>query len=95
MSKIARKEPEYAQVNFLKHIEAQKGWMGLAKDEVFAGKMGVSAPTVRAYKKNPGVMKVETLQRVIKLLDLSPAVVLRYLGFSQKDINRALREPEA
>lgn len=92
MPKIASKEPEYALSHFLRHIKAKEAWYGLTTAEDLGAKVAVTGTTVRQYRKNPEKMQLKTLQAYIKVLKLDPLVVLRYLGYSQRDINKALRE---
>ena len=91
MSKIPSKEPVYALNQFLRHIESRAAWFGLSTAEDLGAKIQVTGTTVRQYRKNPEKMQLKTLRAYIKLLKLDPVVVLRFLGYTQKDINKALR----
>lgn len=91
MSKIPSKEPEYAKNHFLRHIESRAAWFGLSSAEDLGDRVGVTGTTVRQYRKAPEKMQLQTLQEYIRKLKLDPLVVLRFLGYTQKDINKALR----
>ena len=91
MPKIAAKEPVYAKEQFLRHVESRAAWFGLSNADQLGPRVALTGATVRQYRKNPEKMQVKTLQAYIKLLKLNPLTVLRYLGFTQKEINKALR----
>lgn len=88
MPKLLSKEPIYAEEQLLRHIEAQAAWYGLSNAEALGRKVSITGATVRNYRKSPEVMQLKSLQAYIKHLKLDPLIVLRYLGYSQKDINK-------
>ncbi len=91
MPKIVSKEPEYALNQFLRHVESRAAWHGLSTAENLGAKVAVTGSTVRQYRKNPERMQLRTLQAYIKHLQLDPVIVLRYLGYTPRQINKALR----
>lgn len=91
MPKIAAKEPIYAENQFIRHVESRAAWFGFSNADVLGPKVDITGATVRQYRKNPGKMQLRTLQAYIKLLKLDPQIVLRYLGYSQREINKALQ----
>lgn len=92
MPKIPSKEPEYAQNQFLRHVDAKAAWFGLSNAQKLGEKVDLTGPTVREYRKDPSKMRLMTLRKYISALQLSPFVVLRFLGYSQKDIRKAINE---
>lgn len=91
MPKIPAKEPIYAKDQLLRHVDSKAAWFGLSNADALGIKVGVTGATVRQYRKNPERMQLKTLQAYIKHLRLDPCVVLRYLGYTQREINKALR----
>lgn len=49
---------------------------------------GVQAQTIRLYRRNRNTMQVSTLSALVKGLAPDIGVVLRFLGYSDKDIKK-------
>ena len=48
--------------------------------------------SVGNYKRDPGKIKLKTMQRMVTALKLDPGVVLRFLGYSNRDIKNFAKE---
>lgn len=48
--------------------------------------------TIGVYKQDPGKMQLKTLSRFVAALKPDPGVILRLLGYSEKEIRAFARE---
>lgn len=81
-----------AQDEFLKEIESRCVWVGLRTNDALGNAVGVTGRTIGNHKQDPGKMQVAVLQKMIKTLQLSPLIVLRFLGYSTQDIRKFAKE---
>ena len=94
-TKMPKTEMNYRQVaqdDFLKEVDSRCVWAGYRTNEALGKAVGVTGRTIGNHKQEPGKMKVEVLQGLVKTLQLSPVVVLRYLGYSTQDIRKFAKE---
>lgn len=75
-----------AQEEFIKEIDSRCVWVGIKNNEALGEAVGVSHGTVSNFKRDPGRIRVEVLQKLVKKLKLDPGIVLRFLGYSTQDI---------
>ena len=88
MPKIRQYAEKYAHDDFVKEIGAKSVWAGFQTNEELGNAVGVSATSVGNYKRDPGKIKIKTMQKMISVLRLDPEIVLRYLGYSTQDIKK-------
>ena len=84
--KYAAEDAEKAKENFMEELDHQKYLNGYRSDRNLADTLGISAPSIGRYRKNPGTMQIETMQKFVALLKPDISVVLRLLGYSEKEI---------
>lgn len=78
-----------AEENFIVDLKCRCIAEGASDSNIaafFAKKAGLSENTGRKYLNNPGIIQTETLQRLVKALHPDIGAVLRFLGYSNKDI---------
>lgn len=92
MPKLRQLEGQYNERDFLREIEARSAWHGLSTNEQLAKKLGTSGMTVGNYKKDPSKIRLETMQKMVKALDPDIRVVLKYLGYTDKQIKNFAKE---
>lgn len=92
MPRLKQLEDTYAERDFVAELNAQSARFGLKTNEEIGKVLKVSAPTVGNYRNDPSKIKVETLQRAVKDLKLDMGVVVRYLGYTTKDIKKFIKE---
>lgn len=91
MPKLRQLESQYNQRDFLAEIEGKRKFCCLS-NEAFGKAIGVSEKTVCGYKKNPDTIQLETMQKIVKTLDPNIRVVLKYLGYTDKQIRSFAKE---
>lgn len=96
---MTRSEPKLehhrAQVmenDFLREIGARSAWAGMSGCEALGKAISVSAQSVCNYRKDPGKIKMETMQKLVKVLKPDIGIVLRFLGYSNQEIKRFAKE---
>lgn len=92
MPRIRQKAEEYAQADFLNEIGSRCVWAGIKTNEELGNAIGVSANTVGNFKRDPGRIRVDVLQKMVQKLRLNPMIVLIYLGYSSQDIRKFAKE---
>lgn len=92
MPRIRQNAEKYALKDFLGEINAQCGRYGYKSQRAFGDAIGVCQATARSYLMNPENIQLGTLREMIKVLRLDPVIVLKALGYSGKEIQRATDE---
>lgn len=82
---------EAARKNFQTEVRIQRARLDMAQREL-ANQIGVVPSVMSNLLANPDKIGVGRLRNIIKVLDLDPVVILRLLGYKDKDM-RKLREP--
>lgn len=91
MPKLRQLESQYNERDFLAEIEGKRRYNRLSNDE-FGKKIGLSGKTVCGYKKDPGKIQLETMQKMVKAIEPDIRVVLKYLGYTDKQIKNFAKE---
>ena len=81
-----------ARKNFLLEIEGRCGFVGLKTNEALGDAIGVTGNTVGNFKKDPGRIRMDVMQKLVKALKLDPGVVLSYLGYSEQEKRKFAKE---
>ncbi|MBE6976245.1 MAG: hypothetical protein E7439_03490 [Ruminococcaceae bacterium] len=90
MPKIRQNEAEYRQKDFLAAIRA-----GQAKADVMTTSglsEASSIPYATIYKRlrDPDKLTAEEIRKLTGAIEIDPVALLKFLGYSSKDIKRAL-----
>lgn len=88
MPRIRQLAEQYAEKDFWTEINGCCGYCGIRTDTALGEAIGVEAQTVRKYKKNPGMMQVKTMQKIVEQLKPNISALLRFLGYSDMEIKR-------
>lgn len=86
MPKIKQLEAQYATRDFWAELDGQSGRKGLRSNAALGSAIGITGQCVGKYRSNPSPMKLETMQKIIRLLKPDIGVVLKFLGYSDKEI---------
>ncbi len=87
-----RVDPEAdARAAFTREIRVKRATYEV-KQYQLAQALDVGAPRMSALLARPDDLTVERLRGIIKILHLDPAVVLAFLGYSQKEIRKAFTQ---
>lgn len=89
--RIRQKADEYAMNDFVSEINAQRARYGYDTHALLAQKIGVCQATASNYLRNPETIRLDALRSLVKQLRLDPVIVLKMLGYSQRDINNLAR----
>lgn len=93
-ARIAR-EAETAETAFVLEIKSRCLASGANEHRIpayFAEKIDVSEQSGRNYIKTPGKIQMDTMRRVVQKISPDIGVVLRFLGYSDKEINKFAKE---
>lgn len=89
MPRILQKEDEYRQSDFWLEINRRCPCVGVQSDNLstLATVTSVSLPTISKYRNGGAdAMRIKTLSALVRKFDPDPAVVLRLIGYSNRQI---------
>ena len=94
MPRIRQYAERYAVDDFWKEIDRCCPLAGIQSDNAVAleEKTGVDHQTLRNYRKGQTEMRVSVLKKLVTTLHPNPAVILKTLGYSEKEIRAFARE---
>lgn len=92
MPRIRQYQEKYAEEDFIRELDARCGWAQLKTQNEIGKAIDVSGASIGNYRKQPGKIKLETMQKIVKVLKFSPGIILRYLGYSQQEIRKFAKE---
>ena len=87
MPRTKQKENVYLRQDFQREVCARRGYMGLTTNEALGNATGMTLSTTRNRMITPESLTAEELRGLISVLRLDIEPVLRFLGYSTKDIN--------
>lgn len=87
MPRIRQKAEEYAMKDLVGEINAQSARYGHRTQAALGDALGVCQATAGGYLKKPESIRLDVLRRMVKVLRLDPVIVLKALGYSQREIN--------
>ena len=92
MPRIRQYAEKYSNEDFLREIRSKQGYYNLRTQEELGNAMGIPKSTMRKRLINPESLTIQDLRSMIRVLNLSPVAVLKFLGWSDKAIKSALGE---
>lgn len=94
MPRIRQYAERYAVEDFWKEIDRRCPDAGVQSNNnaALARAVGTADVTIGVYKQDPGKMQLKTLSRFVAALKPDPGVILRLLGYSEKEIRAFARE---
>ena len=94
MPRIRQYAERYAVEDFWKEIDRCCPLAGIQSNNAVAleEKTGVDHQTLRNYWKGKTEMRVSVLKKLVTTLHPNPAVILKTLGYSEKEIRAFARE---
>ena len=94
MPRIRQYADRYTSEDFWKEINRCCTLAGIQSDNAAAlGRgIGVDGQNLRNYRKGKTIMPLDVLQKLVTTLRPNPAVILKTLGYSEKEIRAFARE---
>ena len=92
MARIRQKADEYLRADLLREIDVRCAWNGIKTNKALADALGVADMTIGNFRKDPGLRQICLLQSMVKVLNPNPGPVLKYLGYSEKEIRKFAKE---
>ena len=94
MPRIRQYAERYAVKDFWKEIDRCCPLAGIQSNNAVAleEKTGVDHQTLRKYRKGKTEMRVSVLRKLVTTLHPNPAVILKTLGYSEKELRAFARE---
>lgn len=89
MPRIRQYAENYAAEDFRREMRSRMGFHDLSQREL-AQKANVSQTTISNRIRNPNCITVGELRSINKVLGLNPGIVLALLGYSNKQITKAV-----
>lgn len=86
MPRIKQFEARYVVKDFWVELDGQGGRQGLRSNAALGEAIGITGQSVGKYRKNIAPMKLETMQKLVTLLKPDIFIVLRLLGYTEKEI---------
>ena len=95
MPRLKQYEETYAMNDFVAEINAQSARFGYKSQESLSNVLGCCQATVHNFLRSPETISLSRLRQLVKVLKLDPLVVLKALGYSEKDLRARFREGAA
>ncbi len=95
MPRIRQLAGHYAEEDFLKEIKHRMIEAGIKSDRQLAAQIGIGPSTLCKRKQNIHDISISELQEFVRILLPDPGIVLRLVGYSEKEINRFLKDAAA
>ena len=92
MPRIRQYAEKYSNEDFLREVRSKQGYYNLRTQEELGNAMGLPKSTMRKRLINPESLTIQDLRSMIRVLNLSPVAVLKFLGWSDKAIKSAFGE---
>lgn len=73
--------------DFVSEIEAQSARAGLKTNVALGEKLGLTYQCIGKYKKQPEIIRLGTMKKLVKAIAPDAGVVLRFLGYSDTQIH--------
>ena len=90
MPRIRQKADTYRNEDFRRDVLARLALLGIQQHDL-AEHLGVCDGTISVMLHNPEKIQVERLRKMISFLGLEPECILRFTGYSQKEIKKEER----
>lgn len=90
MPKIRQNEAEYRQKDFLAAIRAGQAKADVMKTTSLSEASSIPYATMYKRLHNPDKLTAEEIRKLLGAIDIDPIALLRFLGYSLKEIKRAL-----
>lgn len=87
MPRIRQKADTYRNEDFRRDVRARLALLGL-NQQALAEHLCVSDSTISIMLQKPEKISVERLRKMISFLGLEPECILRFTGYSQKEIKK-------
>lgn len=81
-----------ALADFQLEIKTKRIWKGLETCNQFGYAIGCSEPTANKYQNYPLMIRMSTMQKIVKALKPDIGIMLRFLGYSDKEIEKYAKE---
>lgn len=86
-------EEKYAREAFWKEVDGKGAQQGLKSNAAIGAAIGITGQCVGKYRVDTsGLMQLRTMKKIVEVMKPDPAVLLRFLGYSKKDIKEMAQE---
>lgn len=93
MPKIKAYEEKYAREAFWREVDGKGAMQGLKSNAAIGAAIGLTGQCVGRYRLDEsGLMQLKTMKKLVAVLKPDPAVLLRFLGYSNQDIKKMAKE---
>lgn len=86
MPRLRQNAEKDAMRDFVGEVNAQRGRYGYTTQKSFGNALGVCQATAGNYIRDPETISFGMLREMVKVLRLDPVVILKALGYSNKEI---------
>lgn len=87
-------QDEAAREALRREVKARRAYLDMTQ-AALARALGISSPVMSELLANPDKISAGRLRAIIRKLSLDPIVVLNFLGYSQKEIEKFLQRASA
>lgn len=95
MPRIRQKEETYALNDLVGEIKAQSARFGFASQSALSRDLGCCQATVGNILREPGTIPLSRMRQLVKVLKLDPVIVMKALGYTEKELRARFREGAA
>lgn len=72
--------------DFQREIKAKRSWSGYESTQKFAYAVDLTPPTVSKYQNYPTMIRMDVMQKIVKVLKPDIGIMLRFLGYSDTEM---------
>lgn len=92
MPRIRQNADRYRQSDFIREIDTRCAWCGIKTNQALGKVLEVSGASIGNYREDPEKMQVRVLKRMVSVLKLDIPALLAFLGYTEKEIRKFVRE---
>lgn len=95
MPRIRQKEEIYALNDLVGEIRAQSARFGFRSQAALSRELACAQSTVSELLRDPCVIPLGRLRKLVKVLKLDPVIVMKALGYTEKELRARFKEGAA
>lgn len=95
MPRIRQNEEIYAMNDLVGEIRAQSARFGYRSQTALSKQLECAQSTVSELLRDPRVVPLSRLRQLVKVLKLDPVIVMKALGYTEKELRARFKEGAA
>lgn len=92
MPRIKQFEEKYIIRDLWVELDGQSARKGMKTNAALGEAVGVTGQCIGRYREDPSRMRLDTVQKLVKLLKPDIGLLLKFVGYSERDIASFFKE---